>query len=109
MSRKVNAGPDYEREVRETGAALADEAFKNGHRLTEDEQAVLTHWTRFGSDGYPVSKLGAKWRLDSPLTSGVPLFKTKYAAVRAWEIIIAKLIRLKGLEAYERATKAAHA
>jgi hypothetical protein len=29
--------------------------------LSEDEQALLTHVSRWGSDGYPIKKVGARW------------------------------------------------
>ncbi len=55
--------------------------------LTEDERALLTHLSRFGSDGYPVRKLGREWTWGPwRSVSGPPtLFKTKREAVASFE------------------------
>ena len=62
--------------------------------LNEDEQALLTHWCRFGSDGYPVSKVGSRHWTWGPWRSikGPPVvFKTKRLAVASFEAYIDSL------------------
>lgn len=90
-------------EITETGEALAHAAFERGDRLTEYELRALGQWSMFGSDGYPIRKLGRHWSIDHPAAAGTSLYNTKRDATRAWEILIAKWIRLKGLEAQARA------
>jgi hypothetical protein len=61
--------------------------------LTPAEEQELTHWSRFGSDGYPVHKLQRSrgWTLPHfPL-----VFKTKRAAVAQWEAYIGMLLDRK--------------
>lgn len=55
--------------------------------LSKDERALMNHVSRWGSDGYPVSKLGRKWQWhDSHGVKGAPvLYTTKRAAVEAFE------------------------
>jgi hypothetical protein len=86
-------------EQRAIGDALAFSAFERGETLTDAERQTLTHWMRWGSAGYPVRKLGRGWIIDHPSAKSSGIYKTKGAAVDAWEILIAKFIRLKGLEA----------
>jgi hypothetical protein len=55
--------------------------------LTEDERGLLTHISRWGSDGYPIHRLGRKWAW-GPFRSvqGPPtVFKTKREAVASFE------------------------
>lgn len=85
------------------GDALAIVAYERGDRLTADERQALTHWSRWGSDGYPVRRLGRKWTVDHVAAKGAGLYATKRDAVNAWEILIAKWIRPSGLEAQARA------
>lgn len=60
--------------------------------ITIEEQARLTHWTLWGSDGYPVCQLGRGWTVELyPV-----VFKTKREAVAAWEAHIDLLIAKKG-------------
>jgi hypothetical protein len=73
-----------------------------GQWLTEREHQTLTHWSRWGSTGYPVHKLGRGWTIDSPVAQGFGVFKTKREAVARWEEVIDILIDLKGIEAYNR-------
>ena len=66
--------------------------------LTDREQQDLTHWSRWGSDGYPVAYIAEAWtvtRLPLPMT-----FPTRKAAVAAWENHIDTLIEKKGARAY---------
>ena len=55
--------------------------------ITEDERALVDHICRWGSDGYPVRKLGRRWTwgpwrdVKGPPT----VFKTKREAVASFE------------------------
>ncbi len=62
--------------------------------LTETETAELTHWSRFGSDGYPIRKLSSgNWILPHfPV-----VYKTKREAAAQWERYIDALIERHGL------------
>lgn len=55
--------------------------------LNEDENALLVHISRWGSDGYPVRKVGRKgWTWSYRAISGPPaLYKTKREAVAMFE------------------------
>ena len=56
-------------------------------RLSEDEAFVITHVSHFGSDGYPIRKLGRKWTW-GPIRgiNGPPaVFTTKREAVKSFE------------------------
>jgi hypothetical protein len=55
--------------------------------LTNDEAGLIIHIERWGSDGYPISRLGRKWQIGSFRSwKGFPiLFKTKTAAVKQFE------------------------
>jgi hypothetical protein len=99
----MNQPSNDHREITATGDALAGAAYDRGDRLTADERAALTHHSRWGSDGYPIVKLGPKWTIDHRCAPKAPLYRTKRDAIRAWEILIAKWIRLAGLEAYDQA------
>lgn len=50
-------------------------------RLTMDEANRLQHVSRFGSDGYPITKRGREWWVE---TFPIP-FETKRAATERWE------------------------
>ncbi len=55
--------------------------------ITEDERALLNHVTRWGSDGYPVRKIGSRWTW-GPWRSvqGPPVaFRTKREAIASFE------------------------
>ena len=55
--------------------------------ISEDERALLTHISMWGSDGYPIRKLGRKWAW-GPFRSveGPPvLYRTKREAVASFE------------------------
>lgn len=56
-------------------------------RLTEDQDWILGHWSMFGSDGYPVRKIGRKWQVVGQRGHGAfpTVFNTKREAVAAWE------------------------
>lgn len=76
-------------------------------RLTEDERALLTHWSRWGSDGYPVNRFtrsrGWTWGPFLSVKGPPTVFKTKREAVASFEAFIGILIEAAGEEAYERA------
>ena len=54
--------------------------------ITEDEKALMTHVGMWGSDGYPVKKLGRHWWYEyrDVIKSGT-LYKTKREATTAFE------------------------
>lgn len=75
--------------------------------VTEDERALMNHWSMWGSDGYPIQKLGSRWTW-GPWRSvqGPPtLFRTKREAVASFEAFIDVLREELGEESYERAMK----
>lgn len=55
--------------------------------ITEDERALLTHISMWGSSGYPVQKVGRSWHWrDWRSVKGAPtVYKTKREAVEAFE------------------------
>ena len=55
--------------------------------LTEDENALMTHISRWGSDGYPIRRLApAKYIWEYRGIKGPPVvFGTKRAAVASFE------------------------
>ncbi len=55
--------------------------------ITEDERALLTHVMRWGSDGYPVERIGRAWHWrDWRSVRGAPtVYRTKREAVAAFE------------------------
>jgi hypothetical protein len=65
--------------------------------ITEDETALLNHITRWGSDGYPVRKLGRGWTWGPWLSVNGPptVFKTKREAVASLEAFEQVLIDAK--------------
>lgn len=78
-------------------------------RVTDDERRLLTHVSLFGSDGYPIRKLGRKWAIEHAAVRFPVLFATKREAVAAFEGFLDILIRAKGNEAHVRALRDAHA
>ena len=76
----------------------------NPRGVSEDERALLTHVSRFGSDGYPISKLGRGWSWGYRGIKGPPkVFKTKREAVASFEAFMDILRTASGELAYERA------
>ena len=74
--------------------------------LTADERTLMTHVSRFGSDGYPVRKLRAgRWIVDAFLTvKGPPtVFRTKREAVAAFERFFDVLLELNREERHAQA------
>jgi hypothetical protein len=60
-------------------------------QLTDGERSLLTHVCRFGSDGYPIRKLGRGWvwHSEGRGIKGPPvIFKTK----RAFNDIVARKV-----------------
>ena len=55
--------------------------------LSEAEHRLMDHVTRWGSDGYPVRKVGRGWHVEQSFgVEGIPMvFKTKREAVEAFE------------------------
>lgn len=55
--------------------------------LSDDEAALLYHVGRFGSDGYPVERVGRKWHWRDWLSvRGAPMtYRTKRSATEAFE------------------------
>lgn len=82
----------------ETGVALALARAEREAWLTADEVAALNHDVRWGSESYPVAKLGAKWQLNHPAAKGTPLYKRKQDAWAAWEVLLASWRHLQGLQ-----------
>lgn len=77
--------------------------------LSDAERALLTHVSRWGSDGYPVVRLGRKWAIDTPATRIPTCFKTKREAVAAFERYLDVLIAARGVEAHRSALRDARA
>jgi hypothetical protein len=89
-------------EITSTGDACAHARWDRGQRLTDAEKETLMWNGRFGSDSYPVRKMGRHWSIDHA-SAASRCFPTKREAVQAWETYIAILLRLSGLAAQERA------
>jgi len=70
-------------------------------QISEDENALLDHVTQWGSDGYPVARLGRRWAWqDWRGVRGSPIrYKTKRDAVAAFEVWYARALerRLPGV------------
>jgi hypothetical protein len=74
--------------------------------ISEDERALMTHVTMWGSDGYPVRKLGRGWTWDYRSIKGPPIvYRTKRAAVTQLESFLTVLREAYAEEAYERAVQ----
>lgn len=82
---------------------LANERISRGDlELTDDETAALVHASRWGSDGYPVSKVGERWTYSFLGLEAGRVFKTKHEAEAAWEVRLAVLRIVKGEAARRR-------
>lgn len=78
-----------------------------GNRLNDAERLLLRDWAMWGSDMYPVRKVGRVWIVDTIHGIDFPgVHRTKGAAVCAFERFVAVLIDAAGQEAYERAIAA---
>lgn len=61
-------------------------AMQKRRGLSEGEGRLLRHISLFGSDGYPIQKLGRKWAWGCADVLGPPVtFKTKTEAVDSFE------------------------
>lgn len=71
---------------------------------TEDERALLNHVCMWGSDGYPIQKVGSRWIwADFRSVKGSPTtYKTKRDAVAAFERFYDMLLEFSGEESYRR-------
>ena len=60
----------------------------NYSNLTEDENFIIGHISMFGSDAYPVRKMGGKWFVTGLRGIGAfpTAFKTKREAVARFEL-----------------------
>ena len=71
--------------------------------LSDDERSLLNHIMMFGSDGYPVKKIGRGWSWSYRGLAGPPMiFKTKREAVASFEAYENILIDCAGQEAKHR-------
>lgn len=73
------------------------------------ERQLLNHVTMFGSDGYPVQRVGSRWQwVDAFGVKGAPTtFKTKREAVALFEQWQDLMRERLGEEARERALRGA--
>lgn len=65
--------------------------------LTDDERDLLTHVSLWGSDGYPISKVGSRhWAWSFRSIEGPPVvFPTRRQAVESFERFHAILVDAK--------------
>ena len=99
---------EEERRARQnsSAAACAQARFDRGQReLTPDEAALCTHISRFGSDGYPVRKLGREWTWDFRSLKAPTLYDRKWKAIEAFETFHLILLGVRGLVAQESALR----
>ena len=70
---------------------------QGSERLTEDQHWILGHWAMYGSDGYPVMKIGREWQVLGQRGCGAfpTTFKSKREAFAAWEGFINTLCDYK--------------
>jgi hypothetical protein len=72
--------------------------------LSEDDRALVTHITMWGSDGYPIRKVGSRWDWSYRSLSAPILYRTKRDAVAAFETYMGVLRDCLASEAQGRAT-----
>lgn len=74
-------------------------------RLTDDERALMSHISMWGSDGYPVQKIASRWHWrEWRSIRGSPIvYRTKHEAVAAFEAYMAMLRERYAEERYEAA------
>lgn len=82
----------------EMGRALASARFEQGQRLTDEERRAIQHNARWGSDSYPVRRVGKRWTLEHPALGRMPIYRTLREAVAAWETLVACWIYLLATE-----------
>lgn len=56
--------------------------------MTDDEIALLKHVSMFGSDGYPVRKVGRRWSWSFRSVSHPSVFPTKREATESFEAFV---------------------
>jgi hypothetical protein len=71
--------------------------------LSDDDRALMTHISLWGSTGYPVRRLGSRWTWDYRSLSAPGVYKTRREAVAAFETYMAVLRDCYSAEAYRRA------
>lgn len=73
-------------------------------KLTDGERRLMVHVAMWGSDGYPIERIGRSWTWGTADVPGPPVvYRTKRACVEAFERYYDVLIALVGEEARERA------
>jgi hypothetical protein len=60
--------------------------------LSDDESSLLTHVMMWGSDGYPIKRLGHGWTWNYRSISHPKIFKTKREAIVSFEAFESILI-----------------
>lgn len=82
----------------------ASPTFTYDRPLLEDERALMTHVTMFGSDGYPVARVGSRhWSWSYRSLSAPGVYKTKREATTAFESYLEVLRSCLAAAAYKRA------
>lgn len=71
--------------------------------LTEDERALLTHVSMWGSTGYPVKKMAGRWTWTYRSLSAPQMYKTKREATERFETYMGVLRDCYSADAYRRA------
>jgi len=76
--------------------------------LSANERELFAHVTMFGSEGYPVAKLGRRWIVaDAFGVKGAPtVFRTKREAVAQFELWLDQARARLAEERYQEALKA---
>lgn len=72
-------------------------------KLSDDERDLLTHVSRWGSTGYPVTKLGKKWFWQYRSLEAPKVYRTKREAVGNFEAFHTWLIDLHAFASWRRA------
>jgi hypothetical protein len=84
--------------------AAAVPMFPFDRELVEDEQSLVTHISRWGSDGYPIKKAGRRhWTWSYRSLEAPVLYPTKTKATAAFEAYLDVLYSCLGAAAYRRA------
>ena len=75
--------------------------------VTEDERAMMTHISMWGSDGYPVRKCGSRhWTWDFRSVTCPRVFPTKREATASFERFADMIRDCMAFESWERAVAA---
>ena len=61
------------------------------NNLTADEDYLLGHISRWGSDGYPVAKIGGRWTVAAVCGRKAEKHATKGKAVASFELFLSEL------------------